>query len=92
MDYPSPEQALSFLGGSAEKISRELREFSESVYLLSNGYLDQYANKWVVIYRGSVLATGATPEAAAEQATRQGVPLSNAILRFVSRGPDDFIF
>ena len=87
------ERVLKMLGDPA-KADAELKEFRRSARLLSSRRKDlvaRYAQKWVGVHDGRVVAHGATIDEVVAGLEQQGVPRGRAIVRFISKSPRKMI-
>ena len=82
------KDVLRHLGGSAEAIDRELRQFSDAAQALSSNHprlIDEHPLQWVGIYQGRVAASAQTLNSLIEQLEGGGIPPKNAIVRFIDK-------
>ena len=73
---------------SAADIDSALKGFSESARLFSSNHprmIDEYENKWVGVYRGTVAAVADTLEELTEQIVKKSIPPAETIVRHVER-------
>ena len=79
---------LSSFDSSPEDIARGLREFSKSAEMLSNDrprLIDEHPLQWVGVYRGEVSAKADDLPSLIEELERRGIPLGDALVRFIEK-------
>ena len=82
----SKKQRAEYLGAAPKKLARELRSFSRSARLLSSDQhrlITKYPRQWVGVYDGKICASAKSFNAVVSQLKRQGVPPSEAIIRYI---------
>jgi len=52
-----------------------------------NDLVQQYANRWIAVYRGEVIAVGASPEEVIELARKRRGKQCRPVVHFVEGGP-----
>jgi len=80
------EKAVQLAGGEQE-IERKLRRFADDVRCLQSirqDLLRQYADHWVAIYEGSVVAFTRTTEELWKFLLEKGIPRNEAVVDFLS--------
>ena len=78
----------SSFGTASADIARGLREFSKSAVMLSNDgprLIDEHPWQWIGVYRGEVSAKADDLPSLMEELKRRGVPLGDAIIRFIEK-------
>ena len=78
--------ALRHLGGSAEGIDRQLRQFTDAAGVLSSDHprlIDEHPLQWVGVYQGKVAASAQTLSSLMKQLEDEGIPPQSTIVRFI---------
>ena len=78
--------ALRHLGGSAEGIDRQLRQFADAAGVLSSDHprlIDEHPLQWVGVYQGKVAASAQTLSSLMKQLEDEGIPPQSTIVRFI---------
>jgi hypothetical protein len=85
---------LAQLGGHPEKVAADLRAFAETAQVLSDAQEDligQHPLQWVCLYEGRVSASSRTLAALMGELKEQGIPVGNAIIRFIDKNQSTLI-
>ena len=87
-------EVLRHLGGSAEKVDRELQKFSEAADILSSDHprlIDEHPSEWIGVYHGKVAASAPSLDALMEKLHDNGIPAKDAIVRYIEKNERTFI-
>ncbi len=87
VDRSGHEAAVLTMLGDPKAVDRELRAFQRDAELLSSKrqhLIEHYANQWVAIYRGDVVAQAKTLEPLVARLKQSRVPRGRAIVRYIS--------
>ena len=88
MDKMTKKDVLRHLGGSAEGIDRELRQFADAAGILSSNHprlIDEHPLQWIGVYQGKVAASAQTFSSLMTQLQDDGIPPQNTIVRFIDK-------
>ena len=79
--------ATEWLGASAQAVAESLVDFTKSSQFLSaeSSLVQKYDQKWIGVCAGEVRAAEDNLEALLCSLDSQGIPRSNAVVRFVER-------
>lgn len=92
MARPGRRSIFENLRRSPGDISRGLVEFSANASIpLSEQILEEYKNKWVAIYKGSILAAADDLDQLARLVAAQHVPATETIFKHIDRKEKVFI-
>ena len=78
----------------AQDIARELEAFRLSAERFSESkpnLIDKYDRRWVAIHEGEVVADAASVGELIEELERRQMPLSQTMIRYLSKEPRRFI-
>ena len=83
----SVDAAHDWLGASPKDVAESLLDFSKSSDLLSNdrGLVDKYAQKWVGVCSGEVIASADRLDSLLNAMDSQGVSRSDTVVRFIEK-------
>jgi hypothetical protein len=86
MSKLAPADMLEQLGGTAEQIDREIREFAEAAKVLSSDHprlIETHPLHWVGVYQGRVAASAKSLDSLMKRLDEEGIPREKAIVRFI---------
>ncbi len=85
----NPENRIfSQFENNPEKMVEGLREFSRSAQMLSDQtkrLVNEYPSQWIAVYCGEVTAKADDLETLIEEIEKQGIPLGDAIVRYIEK-------
>ncbi len=85
---------LEEMNTTPAEVAASLQEFSESARALSSNHphlVDDYPDKWIAVFRGTVHAHGDTLDEVLAKVDEEGIPRSEVIIRLIEREPRTFI-
>jgi len=80
------DKALNAAGGR-EAFDRKFRQYEESVSFIDRNreeLLKKYDDKWVVVYNAKVVADGEKYEDVARKIHREGLPIEEVVIKFLT--------